>query len=177
MPKKPVKPLGWLFEISSEHYAAIGQVASNWAFFEQVVNGALWHLAQVEEKAGACLTAQIPGINRSLEALLALVQLRGGSKLSVSKLNKFVEATNSLVRKRNRIVHDPWEVDQKTFNPSRFEISAQKTLIFGNQVVPTQELKAIADEIWEHTVRFDNLMKEVLAEIGPSLKSGEAPTA
>jgi hypothetical protein len=169
------------FEISgsllqSEHYVAIGMVASNWAAFEYLVNSALWYLAKVDDEPGACLTSQIPNMGRSFDALAAIVRLRGGTDTAIRKINQFAQETHTLGTKRNRVVHDPWAAEKKTSVPHRLEISAQKKLIFGYQPVPTAQLQKVVEEIAAHMDQFDKLMKIILAEIGPSLEKPLSPS-
>lgn len=146
---------------------AIGKVASNWAALELLVSNALWQLAKIDDEPGACLTAQIGNIGRMLDALTALVRLRGGSEKSLSKIAGFAEKTFGLSTKRNRIVHDPWVVTG-TLEPSRLEVSARKKLIYGYQIMPTTEVNAVVDAIADHTDRFEEIMDAVFAELEPS---------
>jgi hypothetical protein len=161
------RPLGLLMQIRPEHYMAIGKVASNWAALELLVSNALWQLAKIDDEPGACLTAQIGNIGRMLDALTALVRLRGGSEKSLSKIAGFAEKTFGLSTKRNRIVHAAWVVTG-TLEPSRLEVSARKKLIYGYQIMPTTEVNAVVDAIADHTDRFEEIMDAVFAELEPS---------
>jgi hypothetical protein len=129
-----------LSRLPNAHYVAIGKVASNWAAFEHLLNSSLWELAKVDDEAGACITSQIGNSGRSLDALASLVRLRGGGDAILIKINKFAEKSGNLSRRRNRIIHDPWVIENPGLNPGRFEISAVKKLIFGYQLMPTKEV-------------------------------------
>ncbi len=153
--------------LSGAHFTAIGKVASNWAAFEQIANSLLWVLAGVDDRAGACLTAQIPHMGRTLGALTALVRLRGGNDALVKAINKFQDTTVGLGNRRNRVVHDPWQIDDATGHPKRLEISADKKPVFGYEIVPLEKIEALVDEIWEHITKFEALANRVLAEVGP----------
>ena len=165
MTEEEIKAL--TLRLSGAHFTAIGKVASNWAVFEQIANSFLWELAEINDRAGACITAQIPHLGRTLAALLALVRLRGGNDALISDINKFQRDTEGLGRRRNRIVHDPWDVDDETGHPRRLEISADKRPVFGFEIVPISEVERLVDEIGEHTDRFIALANRALAEVGP----------
>ncbi len=69
-------PKNWppSLQIPDAYYIAIGKVASNWAAFEALVNSLLWQLAKVHDDRGACLTAQIANVARSLDRLIFQLQ-------------------------------------------------------------------------------------------------------
>lgn len=153
-----------------EHYLAIGKVASNWAAFEGLVRSAIWVLAKVEDEAGACITAQLPNISRALDALIALVRLRGGDDTLVRSYKKMAEDSVALGNKRNRIVHDPWAAERGTKRPHRLEITAQKRLVMGYLAHTTEEVEKLVDEINDHIDRFIALTEKAIALVGASLK-------
>lgn len=153
--------------LPASHYSAIGKVAANWAAFEHLAESALWKLADVGDEPGLCLTAQIPNTARRLDALLALVRLRGGSEALASRINKFAEATHALTEKRNRVIHDSWHWNVATQRALRLEMSAQKRLLYGFVAMPEDEIDAIVEEIAVHIENFDTLMRDVFAAISP----------
>lgn len=154
--------------LTEPHYKEIGKVAANWAVLELLVGSALWRIAQVNDYEGACLTAQIPNMARRIDALAALVKVRGGSKGIVTKINKFGEDTFGLNEQRNRIVHDPWYIDRVTGEIQRLEVSAKRTLKFSYVAVSVNEIQAVVDLIHNHINRWDDLAKEIFAELESS---------
>ncbi len=164
-------PKNWppSLQIPDAYYIAIGKVASNWAAFEALVNSLLWQLAKVHDDRGACLTAQIANVARSLDALASLVRLEGGSETVLKEINRFAEKTGKLSRRRNRIIHDPWTMSPNLVEPHRLEISAQKRLIFQLQATPLDDILALVDAIDDHMDEFDKLANAVLVEIEPSV--------
>jgi hypothetical protein len=151
--------------LNEPHYKSIGKVAANWAALEALVNSALWRVARVEDMAGACFTAQIPNMARRVDALAALVKLRGGSTGLIKKVNKFGTDTHGLNELRNRVVHDPWHVDRDTGEIKRLEVSAKGSLKLGYVAMPVAEIDHVVDLIHAHINRFDGMMKEIWAEI------------
>ena len=57
------------------HYAAIGRVASAWAYFEFHVNQMIWFFSAEDDERGACVTSQIYSINAWMKVLLSLLNL------------------------------------------------------------------------------------------------------
>jgi hypothetical protein len=153
--------------VPPSHYAAIAMVAANWAMLERLVDTTIWRLAEVQDEPGACITAQIPNIARRLDAMMALVKLRGASDRLVAKINKFIKQTHSLATKRNRVVHDPWVLEKGTGKPHRFEISAQNKLIFEYVPMGTDEVAVVVNLIHDHINRYDDLLDAISAELYP----------
>ena len=151
--------------LPQEHYAAIGKVASNWSVFERIVDSAIWGLAYAEDEAAACLTAQFAGTPSRFNALIALVKLRGGSTTMVEKIEAFHKASNALVARRNRVIHDPWVLERSSLRPYRLEISAQKHLIFEYRPMDTRSVLAIAEDIANHINLFGDLINELIGEV------------
>lgn len=148
------------------HYREIGKVAANWAAFETIAVSALWMLADVKDEPGACLTAQIPNMARRMDALEALLRLRGASDFLLRKVHKFGSDTYGLQEQRNRIVHDPWHVD-KDGQLNRLEITAKGKLKFGHIPFAVAEITRAVFLISEHIKRFSELMREIDAAHGP----------
>jgi hypothetical protein len=63
---------------------------------------------------GACMTAQMISIHPRLKAFIALVEIRGGSETALKELNIFSGSAGGLAEKRNRMVHDPRAVHNRT---------------------------------------------------------------
>lgn len=58
--------------IETAHFAAMGRVATKWALLEVVVDGCSIKLAEISGIRGLCLTSQIFGIKRKLDAFISL---------------------------------------------------------------------------------------------------------
>jgi hypothetical protein len=147
-------------------YAAVGKVASNWAVFEHMLHSSLWVLAKVGDEAGACLTSQIPGPGRALDAFVSLVRLHGGDESLIKTINQFSEKTRGLGDKRNRAVHDSWNWDRATGSPYRLEISARKRIVMGPQPTSLSDMNDVVDQIADHIDAFDKIVAEVEKQLG-----------
>jgi hypothetical protein len=69
------------------HFAAVGRITSLWAEFELQIDAAAIKLAKVAMAPGLCLTSQIMGASRKLDAYLALAELRGSQSPAWKSLN------------------------------------------------------------------------------------------
>lgn len=51
----------------------IGRITTTWAKFDHWIDQAIWSLAKVHDREGACLTSQIGSIHAKFRALQALM--------------------------------------------------------------------------------------------------------
>ncbi|MGB6349784.1 MAG: hypothetical protein WBG10_07110 [Pseudolabrys sp.] len=105
-----------------------------------------------------------------MRALIGVVRLRDGSAELIKKLNKFDGATNAMIRKRNRIVHDPWHYNAAQKIVAQLSIAIEdKALSFDFKPKELKDLKALFEDIKGHVNDFLNLeyeIREVL--LGPT---------
>jgi hypothetical protein len=92
------------------YHTFVGRIASQWAFLDHNIDQAIWRLAEVEPALGACITTQLVSTPARLRVLLALLLLREGSDDLVKKLRQFAAKLHAASDKRNRAVHDFWNV-------------------------------------------------------------------
>jgi hypothetical protein len=107
------------------HFSAIGFVASEWAALEVRIDQATLQLSRISVQVGFCLTAQIAGIARKLDAYTAIARHRVGDGF-LSELRKFKNDATGLAEQRNRVVHDPWTF--QLGSTKRLEITARGKL-------------------------------------------------
>jgi hypothetical protein len=151
-------------EAAEKHYAAIGRVAAAWAEFEYITDVLSVRLARAPENEGACLTAQIAGSARKLDAYISLARERGASKKTIKDLCDFAKDTTGLQEQRNRIVHDQWMVYPSGF-ARRLEITARKKLIAEFIPHQTETVTQFMAKIREHISRLEDLDAHVLADM------------
>jgi hypothetical protein len=143
------------------HYASLGKVASAWSEFEHVIQWAIWSLAGLDNLTGACITIQIGTSSRMMDAIIALLRLRGAPENAITPLQKFATEVADMQRKRNRIVHDPWSFRLPSAQPYRMEMTAQKKLV--SDLIPhsTTEVVGFLDKISALPGQFDALLSAV----------------
>jgi hypothetical protein len=122
MPPTPPELLDFMrnSKLEHNHYAAIGRVAAGWAFFAALVDTWSMELAGLPTEPGVCLTSQIAGMARKLDAFISLARLRPLSDKLIKDLNKFAECARGWGERRNRLVHDVWHFDHPN-PPERLE--------------------------------------------------------
>jgi hypothetical protein len=171
---EPMDPLDHAIKYQGaehNHYAAIGRVAAAWSYLEATIDSGSIRLADIDPRTGICLTAQIAGTGRKLDAYISLARLRGIPPALIKQLNAFANDTNGLGERRNRSVHDVW-LFKHPDSPERLEATARKLLRFQYIPTSTEDLLGLGREIYYLTRRFGALSEAVeafpLSETPPS---------
>jgi hypothetical protein len=155
----PTMPTSSEREVPDSHYIAIGQIASRWALLETTIDISIWGLAELSDKNGACITSQIAGSARKLDAVISLVQTQQPTNaVLIKRLNRFAETTRKLTERRNRVVHDHWILNEKG-DPVRLEMTARRLLRYQRVQVTMKELNELASLIISHTNDYFEFMK------------------
>jgi hypothetical protein len=162
-------------DISKEHYEAVGRVSNSWATFEFYTDKLIWWVAGVPEPIGACITSQFIGPGPRFRALAALVRLRGGSAELVTAVNKFSAIAQAVAGERNRWSHDPMFVDEESGEVYRYQVTADRTLVFGLKPAVTTEMAALEQKIWKTVGELKELGARIFAELPPLLQTPPEP--
>jgi hypothetical protein len=149
--------------IPDPHYAAVGKVASSWALFETLLDITVWRFSNIDPKIMACVTSQVSGSGRKLDAVISLIRHIHGDA-AVAPFNKFSEQTQRLAERRNRIVHDAWLI--KDGVPSRIEFTARKRVVVEAIAVDTVALTKLTEEIVSHIEKLEVLLNPMLPPLG-----------
>src|SRR5258708_6154338 len=102
-------------------HALVGQVAAKWSQVEHFLDRAIWLLAKIDDKTGACLTGQIIGSFGRLTAIYALCVHRGLDPKIIDQLRKLSKNMKGSQDRRNRILHDAWYVTDGTDETTQFK--------------------------------------------------------
>ena len=130
-------------DVSSAYREAIGEIAILWSLFEATVDMGTLHFGNIPLVRGFCLTSQISGIGRKLDAFISMAKLEPIPKHILTEFNKFSKKARGIAEMRNRIIHDPWlTADSGALN--RLEITARQELRL--KLIPT-ELNELQDFI------------------------------
>ena len=130
---------------NTKHYSAVGKVAVEWTRFENYVAEMVRMLAEVDNKYGGCITAQIAGMGRMLDALCALADLRSRGARDDRNFKRLMERIQETAERRNRVVHDLW-----TFDPGvtmLWPTSVRRRYRSEPAEMPTAEVEALAADI------------------------------
>lgn len=134
-----VNPAEGMTGIPQEHYAEIGRVAEAWTAIELMIDTACWNLSGLSAPVGICLTSQVSGHARKMDAFISLARLRGADEGLVRELNHLAERARVLSEQRNRVIHDSWMVGASNV-PHRMEASARRALKYRYVPVTTEQL-------------------------------------
>lgn len=103
-----------------------------------------------------------------IDAVIALLRLKGVPEQTITPLNKFAEKVGKKQRQRNRIVHDPWSFRFPSGEAARDELSATREVI--SAVVPhsTKEVEAFADDIIALVNELETVLNAVTIPPSPA---------
>jgi hypothetical protein len=138
-------------------------VASTWAAFELSLDLATLHLAGIPQNIGLCITAQVIGPARKIDAYISIARERDAKKF-MDDLNTFAKDTTGLGERRNRVVHDPWQLQHGPF--TRLEATARRKLRFEFVEVTSSEIVSLMTSIRAHNTKFLDLHFRILAAVG-----------
>jgi len=146
------------------HYSAIGQVAAAWSYFEAVAATWMVIFADIDPDVGVCFTAQILGSRGRIDGFIALVRHQGANQEWGDILDAFAKKVVKLSEKRNRAVHDVWDLTDATA-PHRREMSASRFLRNVKIHQPTDDLLDLVDQIEALRAEFDSIAEKLFMEI------------
>jgi len=128
-------------------YALIGQISSDWARIEAILDIIIWNLAEVEPHRGACITAQLMGIRPRCLTVLALGTYHGLHKDVLKSVKTFMHESIQPSDDRNRAVHDAWYLEVLTKEVAQFRSMPKDELVYGFVQKSEDELKTTLNSI------------------------------
>jgi hypothetical protein len=135
--------------------SGLGHVASNWSYFEAVIDDWSMRLAGISADIGVCFTSQISGHARKFDALVSIARLKGASKQDIAEICAFIKDTcMPLAERRNRMVHDPWFTNTLGEH-QKLEASARKKLLIEYKTYTPNDLISLANDIDSCRDKFD----------------------
>ena len=152
--------------VDDPHYTIIGRVASQWAVLEAQIDGTIAYLADCSEAQMTCVTAQLIGPAKRMDALIALFTYRNGSKELRKKLKAFQGRLQQLGEDRNRVVHDPLILHDDTGQVRKLLATAKGELKYSFEPVSKEQMNSVAESIRNYGQEFIELKKSIQAEIG-----------
>jgi hypothetical protein len=159
---KGLSPAGRLSAVV--YLSTIGAVASSWSGFEIALDLSTLMLAGIKTEPGLCLTAQVIGPARKLDAYIAIARLRGADKF-MKELDAFAKEAVILAERRNRVVHDPWflvAVD----SPYRLETTVRRKLRHLRVEMSKEEILKINQDIENLLTKFYKLHNRIRSAVG-----------
>jgi hypothetical protein len=98
-------------ELYRDTLTEIGRITTTWAKFEHWIDQAIWALANVHDREGACITSQINSIHAKFRALQALMVEAQRPKDIQKEVASMAGEAARVALIRNKFAHDhsTWE--------------------------------------------------------------------
>lgn len=152
-------------------YSLVGQVASDWAYLEHILDLIIGELAGIDQPTCACITAQMMGHSPRCDTIIALATHRGMSKAIIEKVDALKNSMFQLSTIRNRIIHDPWikikEASETGVheNPGQYKSMARKELKYGADKVQIDHIDKTLEQIKSKRLQILKLMGNIRSEL------------
>lgn len=140
----------------------VGQIASQWAHIEHVLDMIIWRLASVEPRKGACITAQLNGPYARFRAILSLANVMGLDRKLIKRIHTLSNEVQGKAEKRHRVVHDPWYSEMNTKSPAQFKSVPFGRYNFGLEASEAQNLDQAIKEGKEAFIQVTELHNAVV---------------
>jgi hypothetical protein len=150
-------------EQNARHYCAVGRVAIAWTRLVSYLSETVRMLAGFDNELGECITAQIASVDRLIDALSALSDLRCPGMANERSFRERINLFQSLADRRNRTVNDLWTFDPGITN--RWPTTVGRTLQQGPIPMTTLEVDALAQEIERFSDTFLGFRRELLMSL------------
>ena len=150
-------------EQNARHYCAVGRVAIAWTRLVSYLSETVRMLAGVDNELGECITAQIASVDKMIDALSALSDLRCPGIANERSFRERLDLVQSLADRRNRTVNDLWTFDPGITN--RWPTTVGRTRQQGPIPMTTSEVEALALEIESFSDIFLDFRREFLISL------------
>jgi hypothetical protein len=150
-------------EQNARHYCAVGRVSVAWTRLECYLSETVRMLASVDNELGECITAQITSVDKMIDALSALSDLRCPGIANEGSFMERLDRIRSLATRRNRTVNDLWTFDPGITN--RWPTTVGRTRRQGPIAMKTSEVEALAQEIELFSDAFLEFRREFLISL------------
>jgi hypothetical protein len=152
-------------------YSLVGQVASDWAYLEHTLDLIVWQLAGIDQRKGACITAQVMGHGPRCDTIIALGSIAGLSSHILKRVDALKGRLFATATSRNRIIHDPWIKISETGlagtseRPGQYKSMARKILKFGADPSQIDDIEKTIAAIRGHRRECSELRNEIIREL------------
>ncbi len=119
-----------------EYLTLVGDIATQFAAFESVVDETIWTIANLNRRMGACITSQIISVHTKFRILRALLHEVEAQPSINQQLNDLEERARKNSDHRNKYVHSPMglAVEDGVLVPIRYQTRVEGTL--SDELIP-----------------------------------------
>ncbi len=164
-------------EIYESRLLEIGRITTTWAKFEHWIDQAIWLLAKVDPREGACITTQIGSIHGKFRALQALMAGANRPQKAQAEVASIAGQAADVVLIRNRFAHGPLDMGIN-FETREYEVYLRnvavrgKTLQFVTSALTHEELVEALKKVND---LYQRLLKSWALIVGVSSADALAP--
>lgn len=149
--------------LNDEHLKAIGLVAVNWGFIENILSSIIWSISNLRQPRGIAITAHLSERSRKdICNALAHETFRGHpEEEELSGHLKYI--FNDLYPKRNKLIHGSWGYSSTPDATDLFPISARgKVKIGPKESMTAEDILKIADEIEGAAIKLEAIRRKII---------------
>jgi hypothetical protein len=139
-------------------YGLVGRFVVEFAHLEHSIDVIIWDVIGGGQADAALKTRDLVGATKRIDMLIKLASKRGTDAAVIADLRALNATVLPLQRARNRIVHDPWYIDQTTQAPGQFRGMPTNEPHFGikdideaylrDQIALSRDLRDAAAKFW-----------------------------
>jgi hypothetical protein len=155
----------------------IGRITTTWAKFEHWIDQAIWILADVDHRKGACITTQMGSVYGKFRALEALMREAERPEEAFKAVHKLAADAATVGQLRNTFAHGPLDAGVN-FDTREFEVYLRnvgvrgKSLKFETTVLTAEHLSNVQEKV---AALYMNLIENWPLIVGKSSSDALAP--
>jgi len=146
-------------EVYTYTLAEIGRLTTTWAKFEHWIDQALWALAEVDDRHGACLTSQIGSIHAKFRALQALMAEAQRPQKIQKEVASMAGQAAEVILVRNKFAHGSLDLgidlDTRSLEVYLRQVGVKsKELTFESVPLSKKDLQTANDQVGKLYMRL-----------------------
>jgi len=149
-----------MVDVYEDTLREIGRITTTWAKFEHWIDQAIWILADIDPRKGACITSQVGSIHGKFRALLALMEEAKRPKPAIDAANQLSTKAANVVNVRNRFAHGPLDMGVN-LETRKFEMYSRRVGNSG-KVVTFETVPLTEDDLKEAQSKVSELYQGLL---------------
>ena len=146
----------------------VGRITTTWAKFEHWIDVAIWYLAGLDDRKGACITTQLGSIHAKFRSLQALLVEADRPKTIQKEVARLADHAASVVKIRNKFAHGPLDMgvnlDTREFEVylKNISIGGKNALTLSSETLTTEELRKAQESVSKLYQRLLELWNDIV---------------